>query len=60
MNRNPRIHLKADCSVIVLPSLTEGFGFVGTEAMASGVPVIVTDEVGAADVVVNGEPRVAA
>lgn len=73
MNRNPKIHLKADevtrhsiaeigyervygdCSVVVLPSLAEGFGYVVTEAMASGVPVIVTDEVGAADVVVNGE-----
>ncbi len=44
-----------DCSVVVLPSLAEGFGYVVTEAMASGVPVIVTDEVGAADVVVSGE-----
>lgn len=40
-------------SVFVLPSLIEGFPLVVVEAMASGLPVIVTDT-GAADIVRDG------
>ena len=42
-------------SVLVHPSLTEGFGYVVAEAMASGIPVIVTPNTGAADLVVDGQ-----
>lgn len=35
--------------VSVTPSLEDGFGFVVAEAMAAGVPVIVTDRCGAAE-----------
>jgi len=35
--------------VLVLPSLHDGFGLVVAEAMASGVPVIVTDQCGSAE-----------
>jgi glycosyltransferase involved in cell wall biosynthesis len=35
--------------ILVLPSLHDGFGLVVAEAMASGVPVIVTDQCGAAE-----------
>ena len=42
-------------SVFVLPSLHEGFGLVLLEAMASGVPVIATQNSGAPDCVTEGE-----
>jgi glycosyltransferase involved in cell wall biosynthesis len=41
-------------SVLVHPSLTDGFGYVVAEAMASGIPVIVSRNAGAADLVVDG------
>lgn len=41
-------------SVLVLPSLADGFGMVVPQAMACGVPVIVTQNVGAADIVSDG------
>lgn len=40
--------------VLVLPSLSEGFGMVVTEALACGLPVIVTSNVGAGDVIRDG------
>jgi glycosyltransferase involved in cell wall biosynthesis len=44
-----------EASVLVLPSLADGFALVVTEAMAHGLPVIVTRNVGAADLVREGE-----
>ncbi len=41
-------------SVLVLPSLSDGFGLVVLEAMAAGLPVIVTERVGASDCVREG------
>lgn len=41
-------------SVLVHPSLTDGFGYTVLEAMASGLPVIVADGAGATDLVVDG------
>ena len=41
--------------VFCLPSIEEGFGMVVLEAMASGLPVVVSDQVGAADAVTHGE-----
>lgn len=44
-------------SVFVLPSLADGFGMVVSQAMACGLPVVVTQSTGAADLVteeVNG------
>jgi len=67
MERNPRIQLRpvevrscygevyGKSSVLVHPSLSEGFGYVVAEAMASGIPVIVTKNAGAADLVVDGQ-----
>lgn len=43
------------CSVLVHPSLADGFGYVVAEAMACGRPVIVTENTGAADLVSDGE-----
>lgn len=42
-------------SVLVHPSLADGFGYVVAEAMACGKPVIVTENTGAADLVRDGE-----
>jgi glycosyltransferase involved in cell wall biosynthesis len=65
--REPRIHVRptsvraagleevyGKASVLVLPSLTDGFGYAAGEAMASGLPVIVTPNVGAVDLVEDG------
>ncbi|MFI5279448.1 MAG: glycosyltransferase family 4 protein [Gemmatimonadales bacterium] len=41
-------------SVVVLPSLADGFGFAAGEAMACGVPVIVSERTGAADIIEDG------
>ena len=45
----------ADADIFCLPSIQEGFGMVVLEAMASGLPVIVSDQVGAAEAVTDGE-----
>jgi glycosyltransferase involved in cell wall biosynthesis len=67
IGKNPRIQVRfivvrnsygevyGKSSVLVHPSLSDGFGYVVGEAMASGVPVIVTRNTGAADLVVDGK-----
>lgn len=42
-------------SVFVQPSLADGFSYAVAEAMASGIPVIVTKNTGAADIIADGE-----
>ena len=44
--------LKAHC--FVLPSILEGFGQVILEAMATGIPVIATENTAAIDIIENG------
>jgi glycosyltransferase involved in cell wall biosynthesis len=48
------LEVMMESDVLVLPSFSEGFGLVVTEALACGVPVIVTPEVGASDLVSDG------
>ncbi|PID57394.1 hypothetical protein CSB45_07675 [candidate division KSB3 bacterium] len=40
-----------EASVFILPSLEDGFGLVVLEAMACGIPVIITEQTGAKDCV---------
>lgn len=42
------------CHALVLPSFQDGFGLVVPQAMASGLPVVVSDNTGAADLVHDG------
>ena len=44
----------AASDIFVLPSLYEPFGLVITEAMASGLPVVVSESVGAAEILKDG------
>ena len=44
--------------VLVFPSLSDGFGMVVAEAMAHGLPVITTDQAGAADLVTADNGRI--
>jgi glycosyltransferase involved in cell wall biosynthesis len=48
----PKIFAAAD--VFVLPSRHDGWGVVVNEALGSGLPIIVSDRVGARDLVENG------
>ncbi len=41
--------------IFVLPSIDEGFGMVTVEALAAGLPVVVTKNVGSSDIVDDGK-----
>lgn len=56
----PRAHaavleLMRSCDVLVLPSIVEGRALVQQEAMACGLPLIVTRNAGGEDLIVEGE-----
>lgn len=42
-----------DADLLVFPTLSDGYGMVVAEAMAHGLPVITTNQAGAADLVTN-------
>jgi glycosyltransferase involved in cell wall biosynthesis len=48
------VHVYNECTVFVLPSIADGFGMVVTQAQACGLPVITTENVGAADIIKEG------
>lgn len=43
-----------DSDVLLLPSLSDGFGMAAVEAMASGIPVVVSDQCGVAEIIEDG------
>lgn len=49
------VRLFQQADIFVLPSLAEGFGHVYLEALACGVPIICTENTGAADIIRHGE-----
>jgi glycosyltransferase involved in cell wall biosynthesis len=49
------LRLMTSCDVLVLPSIVEGRALVQQEAMACGLPLIVTRNAGGEDLVVEGE-----
>lgn len=49
------LELMRSCDVLVLPSLAEGRALVQQEAMANGLPLIITENTGGEDLIVEGE-----
>ena len=49
------LRLMRSCDVLVLPSIVEGRALVQQEAMACGLPLIVTRNAGGEDLIVEGE-----
>jgi glycosyltransferase involved in cell wall biosynthesis len=49
------LRLMESCDVLVLPSIVEGRALVQQEAMACGLPLIVTRNAGGEDLIVEGE-----
>ncbi|MCK1368278.1 glycosyltransferase family 4 protein [Bradyrhizobium sp. 62] len=54
LGRSDLVRLYQESSLLVLPSVQDGFGFVVSEAIACGLPAIVTEHVGARDVIKPG------
>jgi glycosyltransferase involved in cell wall biosynthesis len=49
------LKLMQTCDVLVLPSLAEGRALVQQEALANGLPLIITENTGGEDLVIPGE-----
>jgi glycosyltransferase involved in cell wall biosynthesis len=49
------LKLMQSCDVLVLPSLAEGRALVQQEALANGLPLIITENTGGEDLIVSGE-----
>jgi glycosyltransferase involved in cell wall biosynthesis len=49
------LRLMLSCDVLVLPSIVEGRALVQQEALACGLPLIVTRNAGGEDLIVEGE-----
>lgn len=54
IGRAALVRLYQQASVFCFPSVDDGFGMVVLEAMAAGLPVIVTEHVGAGDLITDG------
>lgn len=52
--RSKMIEAYKNADILILPTLADGFGFVIPEALSFGVPVIVSNNAGAAQIIQNG------
>jgi glycosyltransferase involved in cell wall biosynthesis len=55
LSRTAMRDLFSQASVLVLPSIEDGFGQVIVQAMACGIPVIATTNTGGPDVITDGK-----
>ena len=55
VNHDKLAEIYANSDVYVLPSLLEGFARAGLEAMASGLPLLITEETGLTDLCDDGK-----
>jgi glycosyltransferase involved in cell wall biosynthesis len=55
MGSRKLVDVYQEADIFVLPSLAEGFGHVYLEALSCGVPIICTENTGAADIIRHGE-----
>lgn len=55
LGRKDLVRLYRSGSVLVLPSVEDAFGLVVAEALACGVPAVVTEHVGAREIIAPGE-----
>jgi len=51
VHKEHKAGILANATLLVLPSASENFGVAVVEAMAAGIPVVVSDGVGIADIV---------
>jgi glycosyltransferase involved in cell wall biosynthesis len=49
------LELMRECDVLALPSIAEGRALVQQEALANGLPLIITENTGGEDLIVEGE-----
>ena len=54
VNSNKLADYFSQCSILVLPSISDGFGLVVIQAMSCKLPVIVSDNTGAKDIIKEG------
>ena len=54
INSNKLAEYFSQCSVLVLPSISDGFGIVVVQAMSCNLPVILSENTGARDIIKNG------
>jgi glycosyltransferase involved in cell wall biosynthesis len=54
LGKTALIDLYRSSSLLVLPSVQDGYGLVVAEALACGTPVLITEQTGARDIVASG------